>query len=84
MQKCKAYLETALQFLFNKTWLKPEEAGEALAECAAEASRDIFATNSTEEIDKKNTEKARINWLRRFANAFNFRIKKILSNKYTE
>ena len=74
--KIRGLLSTCYHVLFDKYLFEPERAGSEAGGVAAEKSHDLFDTRSTEEIDKKNAEKARKTWLRRFLSAFNSIIKK--------
>jgi len=63
LRKIKAYITTALQFLFTRHSLAPEAAADDLAECMAEACKDVYPPDA----GNGAMESIRLDWMRRFA-----------------
>jgi hypothetical protein len=72
MHRDKAYLGTALCFVFNEHWLEPEEAGTILAECSIDSCKEIYTDSSSQ---NGTMFKIRKDWLDRFNKSFDERIK---------
>jgi hypothetical protein len=62
--KEKAFLQTALEILFDNCWLEPEKAAYTLYEIIGEAGKDLYPD---ERIDQSGVRR---NWMQRFSNEF--------------
>lgn len=70
-----AYITVSFARLFNRYWLEPERAGAAVAQCTAEACRNIYPDN---ESANGTMRRIRTDWLARFRSGFDDAIERVI------
>lgn len=71
--KIKTYLETSLTFLSNALWLDPCKAGTLVAECSAEACKNVYG-NANGSIKNLRTD-----WMLSFKEGFTNKLSELIN-----